>query len=71
MVVKATKERLRERFRVSVAELDYHDLWQRSLLGVALVCAQERECEAIFGKIREFLYRDPRISVLRFEQEWR
>ena len=70
-VVKGTKDRIRERFGVSIAELDYHDLWQRTLLGVALVSSDARASESLFGRLREYLYRDPRMTVLRFDEEWR
>ncbi len=71
VIVNGLKERLREQFGVSVAELEYQDRWQRTLLGVALVCGDRRRGEAVFGRMREFLYRDPRVNVLRFDPEWR
>jgi uncharacterized protein YlxP (DUF503 family) len=37
--VKSAKAQLQNRFGVSVAEVDHHDLWQRSRLTVA--CAAE------------------------------
>jgi uncharacterized protein len=36
-VVKSLKDRLRERFNVSVAEIDHLDSWQSSTLAVATV----------------------------------
>ena len=33
--LKSVKAQLRERFGASVAEVDFHDLWQRSRLTVA------------------------------------
>ena len=33
-VLRSLKDRLRARFNVAVAELDYHDVWQSSLVGV-------------------------------------
>lgn len=33
-VLRSLKDRLRGRFNVAVAELDYHDVWQSSLVGV-------------------------------------
>src|SRR5579884_3460933 len=36
-VIESLKERLRRRFNVAVAELDYHDLWQRSLIGIVSI----------------------------------
>jgi len=36
-VLRSLKERLRGHFNVAVAELDYHDVWQRSLVGVVTI----------------------------------
>jgi len=39
-VVKALTGALRARFSLSVAEVDHHDLWQRTAIGVAIVGAE-------------------------------
>ncbi len=36
-VVKSLKDRLRHKFNVSVAEIDYQDLWQRALIAAVTV----------------------------------
>ncbi|HYU57593.1 MAG TPA: DUF503 domain-containing protein, partial [Actinomycetota bacterium] len=36
-VVKALSASLRQRFNVSVAEVDHHDLWQRATVAVSAV----------------------------------
>jgi uncharacterized protein YlxP (DUF503 family) len=36
-VVKALTAAIRQRFNVSIAEVDHHDLWQRTTLGVSVV----------------------------------
>jgi uncharacterized protein len=36
-VVRSLKDRLRQRFNVSVAEIDCQDLWQRAVVAVATV----------------------------------
>ena len=33
-VIRSLKDKLRRQFNVAVAELDHHDLWQRSVVGV-------------------------------------
>ena len=59
-VVKGTADRLRSRFKCSVAELEYQDLWQRGRLGIVSISAErrvleqfseklERECERLLG----------------------
>lgn len=55
-VVQSLKERLRRKFNVAVAEIDYQELWQRSLVaavtvssdhGHAAVVLQSCEKEAV------------------------
>lgn len=36
-ILRSVKDRLRHRFNVSIAEVDYQDLWQRALIGVSTV----------------------------------
>lgn len=59
-VVKSLKDRLRTKFNVSVAEIDYQETWQRSVVAAVTVSgdhgraeqvlqAVEREAESILG----------------------
>jgi hypothetical protein len=41
-VVRSLKDRLRNKFNVAVAEVDYQDLWQRALV-VAVTVSADRE----------------------------
>lgn len=43
--VKSLKDRLRSKFNVSVAEIDYQDLWQRGLVAVATVSGDQAHAE--------------------------
>ncbi|MFZ0214204.1 MAG: DUF503 domain-containing protein [Candidatus Acidiferrales bacterium] len=40
-VLRSLKDRLRAHFNVAVAELDHHDLWQRSVVGVVSISADD------------------------------
>jgi uncharacterized protein YlxP (DUF503 family) len=46
-VVKGLKERLHNRFNVSVAETAHHDLWQRAELTAAVVSTDRRHAESV------------------------
>jgi uncharacterized protein YlxP (DUF503 family) len=50
-VVKGLKERLRHRFNVSVAEIDYQDLWQRAVLAAVTVSAERTHAERILQSV--------------------
>jgi uncharacterized protein len=62
-VLASVKAKLRNRFNVSVCENDFHDKWQRSELGVAVVAMDRRGAETVAGQVMEFLEREPRIVV--------
>lgn len=57
-VIKSIIDRLRSKFNVSVAEVDYNDLWQRSLIGLTMVSNDKRminrSADAIENFLREF-----------------
>jgi uncharacterized protein len=46
-VVRSLKDRLHERFNVSVAETAYQDKWQRAELTACVVAGQRRQAEAV------------------------
>ncbi|HEX7361377.1 MAG TPA: DUF503 domain-containing protein [Bryobacteraceae bacterium] len=46
-VVKSLKDRLRERFNVSVAEIDYQDSWQHSVVAAVTVSNDRVRAEQI------------------------
>lgn len=46
-VVKSLKDRLRERFNVSVAEIDYLDSWQHSVVAAVTVANDRVRAEQI------------------------
>ncbi|HML18834.1 MAG TPA: DUF503 domain-containing protein [Bryobacteraceae bacterium] len=49
--VKSLKDRLRTRFNVSVAEIDYQDLWQRGLVAVATVSSDQTRAEQVLQSV--------------------
>lgn len=49
-VVKSLKERLRNRFNVSVAETAYQDRWQRAEITACVVSTDRRRAESILDR---------------------
>ena len=45
--VKSLKDRLRGKFNVAVAEIDYQDLWQRSLISAVTVSGDHAHAEQV------------------------
>jgi uncharacterized protein YlxP (DUF503 family) len=53
--VKSAKAQLQQRFGAAVAEVDYHELWQRSQLTVALVARGHRELQELLDGAERYL----------------
>ncbi len=54
-VVKTLTVSLRQRFNVAVAEVDHHDLWQRTAIGVAVVGAEAHHVRRVMHSIETFI----------------
>ncbi|HET7107338.1 MAG TPA: DUF503 domain-containing protein [Candidatus Acidoferrum sp.] len=50
-VLRSLKDRLRAHFNVAVAELDFEDTWQRSVIGVVTLANEERHVEEALQKV--------------------
>jgi uncharacterized protein YlxP (DUF503 family) len=52
-IVKSFKERLFNKFNVSVAEIDHHDLWQRTTIAVVTVSRNKRFANSVLSKVMD------------------
>jgi uncharacterized protein YlxP (DUF503 family) len=50
-VLRSLKDRLRVKFNVAVAELEHHDKWQRSVVGVVTISGEEQHVEESLQQI--------------------
>jgi len=55
MVLNSVKQRLRNKFNVSVAEVDNNDLWQRTTLAVAMVANKRQFLNQALDQILNFI----------------
>jgi uncharacterized protein YlxP (DUF503 family) len=53
--VKSAKAQLQNRFGVSVAEVDHHELWQRTRLTLSCVAREYREAEKLLDDAERYL----------------
>ncbi len=54
-VLKRIITRVKNNFNVAIAEVDYQDKWQRSLLGVAVVSTAQDHAHGILNKVVNFI----------------
>lgn len=63
-VVKSLKDRLHDRFNVSVAETGHQDLWQRAELTACVVAGQRRQAESVLDAADGLVAAEPRARVI-------
>lgn len=69
-IVKSITARLKQRFNVSVAELDNQDVWQRTTFGIAVVSNTRKRTEQELQKVIKMIESDSRIEVIETDYEW-
>jgi uncharacterized protein len=63
-VVKTLSASLRSRFNVSVAEVDHHDLWQRTALGVSAVGQEGYHLRKVMHQVERHIGTFPAVEVI-------
>lgn len=71
MVLNHIKDRIHRKFNVSVAEIDYQDKWQRSLIGIALVTSEKRYAEELLNKIFHLLDTDDSFEIVQYSIDYK
>lgn len=63
-VLTSIKQRIRNKFNVSVAEIDGNDKWQKIFLGFAVVSNERRFIDKIFSEVFKLIENDGRAEIV-------
>jgi uncharacterized protein YlxP (DUF503 family) len=63
-VVKSLTNGIRSRFNVSVAEVDHHDLWQRTTIAVSAVSREGHHARRVMHEIERFVDRWAEVELI-------
>ncbi len=70
-VIKGLKKRIRNKFNVSISEIDFQDLWQRCCLGVAIVATDTQFAHSVLSQVVNLVERETKIDLLDYRIEMR
>lgn len=70
-VLNSLKERIRNKFNVSVSEIGGNDLWQRSEIGIAIVANEVSYANRILSLVVDHIQSDRRVHLLDYIVEAR
>jgi uncharacterized protein YlxP (DUF503 family) len=67
--LKGIKDRVKNKFNVSIAEVDHNDLWQRATLGVSVVTNQRHFANQILSEVVDFIGQENGIQIIDYSVE--
>ncbi len=68
-VLLSIKDRLHEKFNLSVAEVDGQDLWQRAVLALACVANESRHVNQVLDQALNLIRSDPAVEIVQSRVE--
>lgn len=68
-VIKSLKDRVGNRYNVSIAEVDYCDSIRSSMLAIAMVANERRFVDSVLSKIVDFVRKETRLSLIDYNIE--
>jgi uncharacterized protein len=66
-VVKTLSNAIRSSFNVSVAEVDHHDLWQRTALAVAVAAGEGFHAKRVLHEVEKLVERWAEVELIDTE----
>ncbi|SEN57098.1 hypothetical protein SAMN04488134_101383 [Amphibacillus marinus] len=69
-VIKRIMTRLQNQHNISIAELDYQDLWQRTAFGIGTIASNRLLCEQVIDACLKTIDSFPEIERTRVERQW-
>ncbi len=63
MALRSLKDRIRNSFNVSVAEVADNDIWTRAVLGIAIVANDQTFANQVLSKIVDFVENDREVVL--------
>ena len=68
-IIQSIIGKQRKRFNISICEIEYHDLWQRTKIGFAAISSQNRDLENIVQSLQNHLDSLSEAEISRFEYD--
>ena len=68
-VLLSLKDRLRDKFNLSVAEIDGQNVWQRAVLGLACVANDGRYVNQVLDQAQNLIRGNPAVEIVQARVE--
>lgn len=69
-VVSSMKEKLKNRFNISLIESDYHDVWQEIQLAATMVSNSKAIVEKTFDQIEDLIFNNYPVQIVNVSKDY-
>lgn len=69
-ILASLKDKLRQRFNISIIESDYQDLWQKCRFSVVMVANLKKTLDQTFDRVEEFILNHAPVEIINQEKEY-
>ncbi len=69
MVIKGLKDKIRDRFNVSIAEIDDQDKWQVATFAIAYVGTDKAHVDSALSKVANFIKDYRQVDLLNYNTQ--
>lgn len=67
--LRRIKDRVRNKFNVSIAEVDHNDLWQRTTLGISVVANEKQFANQVLSQVVGLIGKENGVQILDYSIE--
>lgn len=67
--MKSLKKRIQNKFNVSIAEVDYNEKWQRSILGISIVANERRFIDRALSQVMNLVENNNDVEIIDHSTE--
>jgi uncharacterized protein YlxP (DUF503 family) len=69
-VLLSVKDKVRDRFNVSIAEVGDQDLWQKAVLGIASVANERKHVNQVLDQVVNLIRSNPMVDLVQCQIEF-
>lgn len=69
MIIKSLIAKLRNKFNVSVSEIDAQDIHPNLMLGIAAIVAHQAQADSVAENLQHFIEQNTEAEIITFEKE--
>ncbi len=70
-VLKSVKDKLRNKYNISIAEIGDQDIWKTARLGIAIVSNDSAYANGVISRVQDLCANLPEAVMTECELEWR